>query len=993
MDAPSKPACHLPRAIGAHGHTLWSCAWPSLLPPPRILHLALSIAAILAAAPAWAQTSPEDAEQKQEGVVDLDELQVEGTRQLEATGELRDIQGYYDVYTRNLSTVYIGKEMVERFKGAAPADVLKGLLNVHSGDARNSNAIDPNIRGIQGPGRVPVTIDGTEQALTVWRGYNGVNNRNYIDPNLIGGIQVFKGPNLERDVLTSVGGAVAVRTLDADDILRAGQNFGMELRVEGSNNAITPRLPVLLTGMHINDVRAKYPGWNIYNDTSLRINPRTDSSNHLLTVKDDHAVRAAVAGRLGDVTLMAAYAWRDRGNYFAGTHGAGYYSGDAPPKQNYEMVRRLAHSYRPGDEVPNTSSEMESWLLKATWKPTARQQLQFGYRTTLSHYGEIMPSRLNYNQAHETGVPQWPLSRFDMSAYNLSYRWVAETPWIDFHANLWRTDTVSDAYNSGGFPNYFTNADPVIRNTAAINTLNDRNGITLSNRMQLHSTLSLTVGGNFQHEKLGSSDGNNLTTGDEIDRRRGRREEYDLNFNFEWQPMERLTLNAGARYSSFWSFDDGLAMRADANPNMIFYKTFGRTVAYSTWEIFSEETIRAFYPKHSEALIQYFLTIYATEIAEGRPFPYAIPHHVEWWADANGRYRRADNPCTNGMIDRDNPKLNTGQKSSLGNQYRWCNPRDGPNAYGGGPRAEGFSEKIYLTPAHIQKLRGHGWAPAYSAAWQLGDNARLYARHSQAIRYPSMFESTMGFSSGVENIYFWGIKPEHTYNNEIAYVHDFSRLLSANGYANIKLAYFHHRTKNVIDRDRQFRLWNMERQTIRGVEFQGRFDNGRFFTDLGLTRNLENEVCDEHAAVELDIQDETVPDCVKGGHINGYLLTMVIPGFSANALVGGRFFNRRLEAGLRITHHQRHRNIDWENYVKNMGLSLGVNNFVPYNNTPMEWGNVTIFDTYANWRFSDKFSAELTGTNLGNLYYVDPITRTAHPAPGRTLKISFIYQF
>ena len=30
-----------------------------------------------------------------------------------------------------------------------------------------SGALDPNVRGVQGQGRVPVTIDGTEQAITV----------------------------------------------------------------------------------------------------------------------------------------------------------------------------------------------------------------------------------------------------------------------------------------------------------------------------------------------------------------------------------------------------------------------------------------------------------------------------------------------------------------------------------------------------------------------------------------------------------------------------------------------------------------------------------------------------------------------------------------------------------------------------------------------------------------------------------------------------------
>jgi len=143
----------------------------------------------------------------------------------------------------------------------------------------------------------------------------------------------------------------------------------------------------------------------------------------------------------------------------------------------------------------------------------------------------------------------------------------------------------------------------------------------------------------------------------------------------------------------------------------------------------------------------------------------------------------------------------------------------------------------------------------------------------------------------------------------------------------------------------------------------------------------------------LDRRKGTVPDCVKGGFIGGYLLSMVIPGFSANALVGGRFFNRSLETGLRFTHHRKHSNIDFDSYIDNVGIVTGINNLLPYNNTPMEWGDITLFDAYVNWRFNDHFSAELTGTNLGNIYYIDPITRSAYPAPGRTLKLAFVYQF
>ena len=89
----------------------------------------------------------------------------------------------------------------------------------------------------------------------------------------------------------------------------------------------------------------------------------------------------------------------------------------------------------------------------------------------------------------------------------------AGSRWLDLYANLWRTETDSDTYTAGGFPNFApgnpdwnAGASPILRNTALANASNDRTGLTLSNRFALHSTLDLTVGGNWQYEKLGSRD-------------------------------------------------------------------------------------------------------------------------------------------------------------------------------------------------------------------------------------------------------------------------------------------------------------------------------------------------------------------------------------------------------------------------------------------------------------------------------------------------------
>jgi hemoglobin/transferrin/lactoferrin receptor protein len=355
-----------------------------------------------------------------EGVRVTKTLDVAGRLQSEG-GEARDRRGYDDVFALDLTTAYSGRDRVERYRGSNPADVVKDLVGVFSGDARNSGALDINIRGIQGPGRVPVSIDGGEQALTVWRGYNGVSNRNYIDPNLMGGIQVIKGPGLVRDVHSGIGGALVIKTIDVDDIVEAGERFGGELKIEGSSNAVAPRLPRLHTGEDYRTV----PGFpqgspnSPYDDRTLVVPVKSRSGNNPLD-GEDQAWRLALGVRGDNVDLMAAYAWRKRGNYFSGTLGSAYYDQDRREQFEYQgidYITTLARYFKPGDEVPNTSSEQESWLVKGSWQINDDQQLKATWRRTLSHYGEIMPSRIL--SAPDYGRIQWPLSRVDSDAWNL----------------------------------------------------------------------------------------------------------------------------------------------------------------------------------------------------------------------------------------------------------------------------------------------------------------------------------------------------------------------------------------------------------------------------------------------------------------------------------------------------------------------------------------------------------------------------------------------
>ncbi|PNU05560.1 energy transducer TonB [Novosphingobium guangzhouense] len=912
--------------------------------------------------------------------VSLGTLRVEG-QGIDAaseTGAQRDARLKDAIYDQDMSSTYAGREEIERYKGVNTADVLKGMVNVYSGDARNGGAIDPSIRGIQGPGRVPVIIDGTEQALTVWRGYNGASNRSYIDPSLISGVQVLKGPVSVRGVNGSTGGAVVIDTLDVDDILSAGQTFGLELRVEGGNNSTNPRFPTLLTGQDYTTVPG-FPGspgtsgtpTYPYADPSLRVDLRTPQDNEAFSA-GDRAIRLAAAGRVGDIDLFGAYAFRERGNYFSGKTAASYYQQDDLPINSDTYVRRLGLNYEPGNEVPNTSSRLESWMFKGTWHIADDQYLQVGFRDSRTRFGEIMPSRIMSTAGGYFGNVQWPESKVHAQAYNAEYKWQPDSKLIDFKATAWATHTVSDTYSAGGYPNAASVEDPIIINSALSNSTNNRFGFSASNQFNLASNLNVLLDASWQHEKLRSDDeySTAMANGWRQYPRAGRREEYRINLTGEWQPVRFLKLNAGLAYSGYWAKDDFLPKLLELNGGSLnYYVTDRYTTSYSTEGYGAadfEAYRRAFYS--AQGIPDFLLDlIVPAEVATyaADPYTFQMPQvGTDWLPDANGNFSRADNICLNGSLD------------SL------------ENYAAGSCVAQGVTRAVAVTQA--TRKSGHGWAPSASATVYLSDASRAYVRYAQAYRFPSMFESTIGFSASINPMA--QLKPERIHSWEAAFVQDLRPLLGMGGedqHADIKLTWYRNTTHDVIERDTHLMFSNLDRQVIAGFELQARFDNGRFFTDLSAGHQTTNKVCDESVAALTDPSSGRMPNCVKYGFLAGFLLTQATPEDTVNWSFGGRFLQRRLEVGGRLTWYSGYDNPQLAQFSDYENGCLGACAL----NIPYTWGEIVTVDAYARFRINARFTAELVGTNLNNRYYLDPLSRSMLPAPGRTVRMSLTGRF
>ncbi|EQB8048116.1 TonB-dependent receptor domain-containing protein [Providencia stuartii] len=953
----------------------------------------------------------------------------------------RDQKGYDDQYDKNESNIYLGKDLVERYKGTNPADVLNSAVGVYSGDARNSGALDPNIRGIQGQGRVPVTVDGTEQAQTVWRGYNGANNRNYVDPNMISSITIQKSASLNPNVKTSVGGGIAIKTLNIDDVVAPDETFGFDLKLETSSNSTKPRVPNLDYGHDYRDdpaimdnIKNGNKARMLFNDPGLLVTPKSRGDANFFNFKDN-AVRVAVGTRQSRFDIMAAYSYRDQGNYFAGKRGANRYKDDVfsydpknPSKPVDPYLPFAANVFAPGKEVTNTSSEMESYLVKTNLFLSDSQKVSLGYTHTTNHHGEIMPSRISFMEL-DGKVPQWTLAKFNIQAFHADYYLNPEdNPYVNMKLGYWMTKTTSDTNTSGGFPREPKERDmgfeygwmprnPNIDGTlvpgASLNSTNKRQGLNLSNQMALTDSLDLTLMGSFSKETVDTEDdifeysGSSTSTIFRAVPREGERQENTFAFNFEWRPTDWLNVTAGAQRTSYWSKDHLLDKRRDAKdvnfarPHQLLSKNYdiSRTITQNEYDTLTRFTNAEGQklddvmdsPYYLERFVEEALNLQKHSLdyagfrsANGQgEFRIDEKNKAKWRPDGKNKLTRETNPFYNGTIDTKAQTVDpfTGK---VVNQYI-------PNQ----SRSSDEQEDIrYLSEEerfrHQGKKKAHAWAPSFSASAYLTDNDRVYASYTETVRMPSIFEDTVGFSGsrGYASL-TEKFEPERGKTVEVGYVRNLQSLLGAERFADVRINYYHTVIENAFERDIYLKFTQVDKHKTSGIELQARYDNGNYFGDIGLDYRLQNEVCDSASIAALDPTNKfNMSECVDAGFPGGFLRTQLQPKYSINANLGMRFLDERLEIGSRMRYHSRAENNDEKKMMDKYPA-----NYAPLNNSPMRWEPVFVADAYVSYGISDNVKMELLATNILDEYYVDPLTRTMMPAPGRTLRLNFTSHF
>ena len=343
------------------------------------------------------------------GSVEVGPLMIEGV----LPGHVRRSAAADVPFTTPGSRGYISREQIERVQPSSPGDIFVEVPGVLSGASHDGTSINVNIRSAQGLNRVRVMVEGTQQESSGYQGYAGADQRTYVDPELIGGVAITKGPGGEAYGTGTTAGIVDIRLLDAGDLVREGSDIGVRVRSGFGGNAVAPRFGDLVF------IRGA--------DTGLK-----QDNNNIFSEDDNWFYSLAGAYSTDHIDLVAAHTRRREGNYFAGEHGPETFNAIRRRGDEQESVETRFTPIEENQEVPNTSEDTESFMLKGTLRLRDGQSLEAGFTRYESEFGQVFPSSINL----------WPPQQFGLNdvvskRYWLRYKWDSDSDLIHLQVNLW----------------------------------------------------------------------------------------------------------------------------------------------------------------------------------------------------------------------------------------------------------------------------------------------------------------------------------------------------------------------------------------------------------------------------------------------------------------------------------------------------------------------------------------------------------------------------
>ena len=157
-------------------------------------------------------------EARNNGAIALQQVTVSATRNAQDVNSVPATVTVQDRQTLDRNNVNTIKELVRYEPGVSVG-----------GAGQRAGITGYNIRGIDGD-RVLTQVDGVEVPASFFNGPYAQTNRNYVDPEIVKRVEILRGPASSLYGSSAIGGAVSYYTLDPDDIIKPGQDFGARLK-------------------------------------------------------------------------------------------------------------------------------------------------------------------------------------------------------------------------------------------------------------------------------------------------------------------------------------------------------------------------------------------------------------------------------------------------------------------------------------------------------------------------------------------------------------------------------------------------------------------------------------------------------------------------------------------------------------------------------------------------------------------------------------------
>ncbi|MFD1806686.1 TonB-dependent receptor domain-containing protein [Pasteurella oralis] len=298
------------------------------------------------------------------------------------------------------------------------------------------------------------------------------------------------------------------------------------------------------------------------------------------------------------------------------------------------------------------------------------------------------------------------------------------------------------------------------------------------------------------------------------------------------------------------------------------------------------------------------------------------------------------------------------------------------------PRPDGGFDFIpqYKYVVHKQKpIKNKGLSPIVMLSSEIANGTIIYVKYAQALRSPSLFQATKGWSMQSTGDNLEQLKPERAKNWEFGISGFYENVGRIDNVVGFKFAYFLNKIDDYLTRsfDRKSGLTqtlNIQSAQFTGFEASTYYDMRKVYAKLSGTYYTKTQFC---LTPEQAGKGE---QCNSGYVYRSNLNNAVPPRLNLHIILGSRWLNEKLDIGARYSY-----------YSKRFVPVLSSQRFV--NTSSIEWAPYSLVDLYANYNVSEQLKLTMTMDNVLNRYYLDTNNMGLNTAPGRTLHLGVEYRF